>query len=133
MRILNASACQDIACADTHGFPAALALARKADVTLVTVGIDYTIEAETLDRTSLGLPGNQLALVQAAVAAVGASKVIVVLCNGGSLSVDWIKANVPTVVDAFEGGQSGGTALAQILFGDVNPSGVLPYTVYPAK
>ena len=55
------------------------------------------------------------------------------LVNGGSLSIDWIKSNVPTVVEAFEGGESAGTALAQVLFGQVNPSGILPYTVYPAN
>ena len=57
--------------------------------------------------------------------------VVAVLVNGGSLSPDWLKAHVPTVVEAMEGGQSGGTALAEVLVGDVAPSGVLPYTMYP--
>ena len=64
-------------------------------------------------------------------AAVGPDKLIVVLVNGGPLSVDWIKHNCPTVIEAFEGGQSGGQALAEVLSGRTAPSGVLPYTMYP--
>jgi hypothetical protein len=61
--------------------------------------------------------------------AVGPHRLVVVLVNGGSLSPDWVKHHVPTVLEAFEGGQSGGTALAEVLAGDVSPSGVLPYTM----
>ena len=71
--------------------------------------------------------------MQAIHAAVGPRRLIVVLVNGGSLSPDWVKANCPTVVEALEGGQSGGTALAEILAGDISPSGVLPYTMYPTE
>lgn len=63
--------------------------------------------------------------------AVGPEKLVVVLVNGGPLSVDWIKHNCPTVIEAFEGGQSGGQALAEVLSGKTAPSGVLPYTMYP--
>ena len=73
----------------------------------------------------------QQALVEAMYAAVGPAKLIVVLVNGGQQTIDWIKHNVPTVVEAFEGGQSGGQAVAELLAGEVAPSGVLPYTLYP--
>ena len=56
---------------------------------------------------------------------------VVVFVNGGSLSPDWIKHHCPTVVEAMYGGQSGGTALGEVLTGDVSPSGILPYTMYP--
>lgn len=81
-----------------------------------------------LDTTLLG---QQTGLVQALFAAVGPSRLVVVLVNGGPLSPDWVKAHCPTVVEAFEGGQSGGTALAEVIAGVVSPSGALPYTMYP--
>jgi hypothetical protein len=63
---------------------------------------------------------------------------IVVLVNGGPVSIDWLRrqvgvpgSTVHAVVEAFDGGQSAGQALAEVLFGDVNPSGVLPFTLYP--
>ena len=122
---------------NTSLFPAAVAAARAADVTVVVVGISgeppVVDEQEGHDRSSLALPGAQSALVQALYAAVGPSRLVVVLLNGGPVSVDWIKANVPTVLEGFEGGQSGGDALADVLFGDVAPSGVLPYTVYDSS
>jgi beta-D-xylosidase 4 len=117
--------------ANTSGFPAALAAARAADMTVVVVGLDGDSEGEGHDRGNTSLGGAQPELVQELLAAVGADRLVVVFVNGGSLSPDWIKAHVPTVVEAMEGGQSGGTALAEVLAGDVAPSGVLPYTMYP--
>lgn len=111
-------------------------LAAQADVTIVCVGIDATIEHEGTDRTSIGLPGAQLGLLKA-VSAVSRS-VVVVLVNGGPVSVDWLKQAISTrtvhaVVEAFDGGQSAGQAVAEVIYGDVNPSGVLPFTLYPEQ
>ena len=102
-------------------------------MTVAVVGLDGNNEGEGHDRANTTLVGVQSELVQALMAAVGPDRLVVVLVNGGSLSVDWIKHNCPTVVEAFEGGQSGGQALAEVLSGAVAPSGVLPYTMYPAE
>jgi hypothetical protein len=70
----------------------------------------------------------QLTLVEEAMRVVGEERLVVVFLNGGSLTPDWISANCPTVIEALEGGQSGGTALGDILVGDrASPSGILPY------
>ena len=93
-------------------------------MTVVVVGLDGSNEGEGHDRQNITLLGAQLELVQALHAAVGVQRLVVVLVNGGQLSVDWIKRNCPTVIEALEGGQSGGVALAEIISGVVAPSGV---------
>ena len=121
------------------GTSAAAALAAAAAVTVVCVGIDKSIEHEGGDRATIGLPDGQLVFLKAVVeaAAEGGGKVVVVLVNGGPLAVDWLKTAsaaggpVGAVVEAFAGGQAAGTALAAVLFGDSNPSGMLPFTIYP--
>lgn len=116
------------------GLQEALQLATRDDVAVVilSIGIDSTIEHEGTDRTSIGVPDGQIQLAQAVTQAVGSSKpVVAVLTNGGPLSCTWVRDNIPTLVEAFEGGQFGGTALASVLMGDVNPSGVLPFSVFP--
>ena len=118
------------------GTKAAAAAAAQSAVTVVCVGIDGSIEHEGADRATIGLPDGQLAFLQAVVGAA-TGEVVVVLSNGGPLAVDWLRnashggGPVGAVVEAFEGGQGAGTALAAVLFGDTNPSGVLPFTVYP--
>ncbi len=106
----------------------AAALARSADVAFVFVGTDNTVEQEGRDRTSLGLPGNQLALVRAAVAAN--PRTIVVLLSAGPVIEPWLKENVPTLLQGWWLGETGGDALADVFFGATNPAGRLPYTIY---
>ena len=98
---------------------------------MVFVGTDNRIESEGRDRTSLALPGRQGELVQAVLAAN--PKTVVVLMNAGPLTVPWIKANVPAVLEAWWGGVEGGNAIADVLFGDVNPAGRLPHTIYASE
>ena len=62
---------------------------------------------------------------------MGRSRVVVLLLNGGPLSSDWLKANVPTILEVYYPGQAAGTAIAETLLGRNNPGGVLPYTLYP--
>jgi beta-glucosidase len=102
--------------------------AKKADAAIVFVGTTLNVEAEGRDRTTLALPGNQQALVEAVVAAN--PRTVVVLMSAGPLAVPWVKANAPAVVQAWWLGEEGGNAIADVLFGDVNPGGRLPYTVY---
>lgn len=105
--------------------------AREADVAIVFVGTDESIEQEGRDRKSLGLPGAQEELVKA-VRAVN-PRTIVVLKSAGPLTVPWLKENVPALVQAWWGGEEDGHAIADVLFGDVNPAGRLPHTVYASE
>ena len=106
----------------------AVEIAKKADVVILYVGTTLAIEAEGRDRKTLALPGNQEELVEAVMAAN--PKTVVVEMNAGPLATPWMKENVPAMVEAWWGGEEGGNAIADILFGDVNPSGKLPLTVY---
>jgi beta-glucosidase len=106
----------------------AVTIAKAADVALLFVGTNTTIEAEGRDRTRLDLPGNQQELVQAVFAAN--PRTVVILMNAGPLTIPWINENVPAILEAWWGGEEGGNAIADVLFGDVNPGGRLPFTVY---
>jgi beta-glucosidase len=105
---------------------AAKTMATKADVVIVAAGFDANSESEAADRT-FGLPPGQDELIQEMAAAN--RKTIVVLTSGGGVDMHSWLDKVPGVVQAWYAGQEGGTALAEILFGDVNPSGRLPITM----
>jgi beta-glucosidase len=77
---------------------------------------------------TLVLPGNQEELVEAVMKVN--TKTVVVEMNAGPLAVQWIKDNVPAVIEAWWAGEEGGNAIADVLFGNVNPGGKLPLTVY---
>ena len=104
----------------------AVALAKKSNTVVLVVGNDETTATETLDRLSLNLPGKQHQLIKA-VQAVN-KNVILVLIPSGSTSIGWEQENVPGIICAWPNGQEQGTALANILFGDVNPGGKLSTT-----
>ena len=106
----------------------AVATAKGADVAIVFVGTNLKIEAEGHDRASLGLPGAQEKLVEAVYAAN--PKTVVVLMNAGPLSTKWARDNVPAMLEAWYAGEEGGDAIADVLLGNANPGGHLPYTVY---
>ncbi|SDU11977.1 beta-glucosidase [Verrucomicrobium sp. GAS474] len=110
-----------------QGFDAAVAAARKADVVIVALGESgATMTGESSSVTRLGLPGNQEALLET-LAAQG-KPVVLVLFNGRPLAVTWAAAHVAAIVEAWYPGIEAGTAVADILFGDVNPSAKLPVT-----
>jgi beta-glucosidase len=111
-------------CTSTAGFPAAVAAAQAADVTVVVVGEPSSDSGEASSRSQLGLPGDQLQLVQQ-IAATG-KRYVVVLMNGRPLTIDWLHANAPAVLESWYPGTMGGQSAADILFGKVNPSGKLP-------
>ena len=102
--------------------------ARSADVAIVYVGTTLDIEAEGRDRTALGLPGNQEELVRTVLAAN--PRTVVVEMNAGPLTVPWVAAHAPAILEAWWDGEAGGDAIADVLFGTVNPSGHLPLTIY---
>ena len=113
-----------------------MAAAKKADVAILFVGINQMIEREGIDRDSLNLPPLQLKLVQSVLEAN--PKTAVVLLNGGPVSLAPPRVggggpgpramDIPAVVDMFWAGEEGGTAVADVLFGDYNPGGKI--TVY---
>ena len=105
--------------------------ARDADAAIVCVGTTLAIEREGRDRTTLALPGNQQQLVEAVFAAN--PRTVVVLMHAGSLTIPWVKEHAPAIVSAWWSGEEQGNALADVLFGDVNPAGRLPYTVYASE
>ena len=104
----------------------AVANARQADVAVVVLGGGQRTCGENKSRTSLELPGHQLKLLHA-VQAPG-KPVILILINGRPLSVNWADKFVPAILEAWYPGSKGGTAVADILFGDYNPGGKLTVT-----
>ena len=109
---------------DGGGIEEAVRLAREADAAIVAVGETSKMSGEASSRTSLKLSGRQLDLVRA-VHATG-TPTVVVLINGRPLAVEWVAEHVPAVLEAWFGGSQGGNAVADALFGDVNPGGKLP-------
>ena len=108
----------------------AIALAKNSDAVILCVGNSFMQESEGFDRPDLNLPEGQEDLVKAISAAN--PKTVVVLTNGQPLLMEnWI-GKVPAVVESWFGGQEGGHAVADILFGDANPSGKLTVT-FPKK
>jgi beta-glucosidase len=104
----------------------AVAQARQADVAVVVVGGNWRTCGENKSRSSLNLPGRQLQLLQA-VHATG-TPVVAVLINGRPLSINWTAHHVPAILEAWYPGSEGGTAIAEVLFGDTNPGGKLTVT-----
>jgi len=104
---------------------AAVALAAGADAVVLAVGFDPQTEGEGWDRT-FGLPPGQNELITR-IAAANRNAVVVVTSGGGTDMAPWLD-RVPVVLQAWFPGQEGGTALAELLFGEVNPSGHLPVT-----
>ena len=111
---------------------AAADTARKADVAILVVGENESTNREAWaenhlgDRDSLDLLGAQNDLVQAVVET--GTPTIVLLINGRPLSINYIAEKVPAILEGWYLGQEGGTAAANVLFGDVNPGGKLPIT-----
>jgi len=103
--------------------PAAKAIAAKADVVIIAAGFDPEIETEGGDRT-FGLPPGQDELIRE-ISAVNRNTVVVLTSGSAVDTKPWLD-RVPALLQAWYPGQEGGTALAEILFGDVNPSGRLP-------
>lgn len=108
------------------GIEDAVEAARSADVAVLCMGDSYETQGEGRDRSSIHLPGSQEELILK-VAATG-TPVVVVLFNGSALICEpWI-GHVAAILEAWYPGEEGGTALAEVLFGEVNPAGRLPIT-----
>ncbi len=117
---------------DAGGIAEAVAAAREADVAIVCVGgrsglLRECTSGEFRDASDLGLTGVQQQLVEAVVAT--GTPTVVVLVNGRVFALPWIAAHVPAVLEAWLPGEEGGGAIADVLFGTVNPSGRLPISM----
>jgi len=116
----------------------AVAVARRADVVVLCLGLTARLEGEEMrvaipgfsggDRTSLHLPAPQEHLLER-IAALGKPTVLVLL-SGSAVAVTWAQEHVPAILEAWYPGQAGGTAIAEVLFGTYNPGGRLPVTFY---
>ncbi len=116
----------------------AIAAAKQADAIVLVLGLSPRLEGEEMpvevegfkggDRIQIGLPHVQAELMQR-IASLGKPCVLVLL-NGSALAVNWAREHIPAIVELWYPGQAGGTALADVLFGDYNPGGRLPITFY---
>ena len=103
----------------------AIAMAQRSDVVVVCAGLPERYESEGYDRKHLRIPANQDRLIEALAATD--TPVVVVLSNGSAVEMPWIEG-VEAVVEGYLGGQAGGGAIADVLYGRVNPSGKLAET-----
>lgn len=118
-------------------FEEAVIAAEQADVVVMCLGLDATIEGEegdagneyaSGDKPSLRLPGLQQELLEK-ITAVG-KPVVLVLLAGSAMDLSWADQNVDAIIDAWYPGARGGRAIAEMIFGDYSPSGKLPVTFY---
>jgi beta-glucosidase len=116
----------DVLGTDTRGIAEAVRVARGADAVVLVLGESPDLSAEASSRASLDLPGVQQQLAEA-VHATG-KPVVVVLMNGRPLTIPWLDAHVPAILETWFLGVEAGHAVADVLFGDVNPGGKLPMT-----
>jgi beta-glucosidase len=116
----------DLRCGSTDGFAAAVEAASDADVVIAVLGEPEAMSGEAASRAHLGLSGRQSELLEA-LAATG-KPVVLVLVAGRPLAIAQELEKVPSALMAWYLGNEGGPAVAEILFGDANPSGKLPIT-----
>ncbi|QDO95505.1 beta-glucosidase BglX [Formosa sediminum] len=111
---------------DTSGFSEAIAVAKSSDVVVMVLGEHGYQTGEGRSRTNIDLPGVQQELLEA-VYKVN-KNIVLVLTNGRPLAITWADENIPAIVEAWQLGVQSGNAIAQVLYGDYNPSGKLPMT-----
>jgi beta-glucosidase len=121
----------------TDRFKSAVWNAKRSDVVVAVMGLSPRLEGEqgdahesemNGDRINIGLPGVQEGLLKELVAA--GKPVVLVLMSGSAVAIPWARENLPAIVQAWYPGEEGGTAVADVLFGDYNPAGRLPVTFY---
>ncbi len=116
----------------------ALDIARRADVVLLFMGLSPYLEGEEMkvkvdgfaggDRVEIALPKAQVDMMKEVIKLK--KPTVLVLLNGSAVAINWETQNIPAIVEAWYPGQAGGTAIADVIFGDYNPAGRLPLTFY---
>jgi beta-glucosidase len=112
--------------AEQAGIDSAVAKAQQSDIIIAVLGEDEKCVGESLSRTSLDLPGRQQQLLQALYAT--GKPIILILINGQPLTINWADRYIPSILEAWFPGPTGGQAIAEALFGDYNPGGKLSMT-----
>ncbi|MEZ4699421.1 MAG: beta-glucosidase BglX [Rhodothermales bacterium] len=113
---------------DTSGHDAAVALARSSDVIVLVLGEHRELAGEATSRADIGLPGAQETLARRVIEAAGGKPLVVLLTNGRPLAIPYLADAAPAILVTWQLGVEMGHAVADILFGDANPSGKLPVT-----
>jgi len=116
----------DVLDTDKNDIAAAKSAAKKADIAVVVVGEDGRTDGESDDSADLEMTGLQSELIKA-VYETG-TPTVMVLISGRPLTIRWEAEHIPAIIEAWMCGEKGGQAVAEVLFGDVNPSGKLPIT-----
>ncbi|MDT8414273.1 MAG: beta-glucosidase BglX [Flavobacteriaceae bacterium] len=111
---------------DRSGFEAAKNIAKQAEVVVIVLGEHAFQSGEARSRTELGLPGLQQEFLEE-IYKVNPN-IVLVLMNGRPLAIEWAAANIPAIVEAWQLGTESGNAIAEVLYGDYNPSGKLTMT-----
>lgn len=110
----------------TKGFAQAIRIAKEANVVLLAIGESANMTGESSSRANIDIPGNQLALAKAVIKAN--RKTAVILMNGRPLVIPHLNKVAPAILEAWFGGTEAGNAIADVVFGDYNPSGKLTMT-----
>jgi beta-glucosidase len=131
VQVTYSAGCGILRGSGTDGIADAATAAHNADIAILFLGTDGSVETEDRDRKTLELPGQQESLAEAVFAAN--PRTIVVQMSAGPLTVPWMAKNIPAMLQAWWPGEEGGHAIAGVLFGDVNPGGRLPHTVYASE
>ncbi len=116
----------DINSENTSDFQNAINMAKKADVVVMVMGESEGMSGEAASRTNLDLPGNQKDLLKA-IKKLG-KPIVLVLMNGRPLTLEWENENIDAILETWFPGTMGGYAIADLIFGDANPSGKLTMT-----
>lgn len=111
---------------DRSGFDEAVSVAQQADLVILALGEAYWMSGEAASRSDISLPGTQQELAKE-IHAVG-KPTVAVLMNGRPLTINWLDENVPAILETWFLGTTTGDAIADVLFGETNPSGKLPIT-----
>ncbi|CAL1354145.1 unnamed protein product [Linum trigynum] len=126
--------CDSASCPNQTRIAAAVEVAAAADVVVLIMGLDETMEGEWIDRDNLTFPGYQEQLINSVVAATN-GVVVLVIMSGGPIDIAFAKNDnrIGAILWVGYPGQGGGDAIAQVLFGDYNPAGRSPFTWYPKE
>lgn len=125
--ILYAKGCE-IEGEDESGFQAAISIARKSDIIVMVLGEDYDMSGEAASRTNIKLPGKQTKLIESIRKAVPNKKIVLVLMNGRPLDLSAEDMLADAILETWFPGTMGGIGVADVLFGEYNPSGKLTIT-----
>jgi beta-D-xylosidase 4 len=130
--VIYAPGCADASCEDGSLIRSAATAASEADAVVLFVGLSQAQESEGQDRESLLLPGMQQELISTVIDAVSGRPIVIVILSGGPVDVSFMKEDdrVGSILWAGYPGQAGGQAIAEVIFGDVNPAGRLALSWY---